>query len=234
MKSLKAQIDVLRAAVNAAAAPPTSTPVRCKDITTKWANIRAKINQAYEAGVSQINGLTYNTLGNVWTFESWNDQNGNPFPPEIFKFDLLNPYTPTNNYPPAAAAVQAAPQIAPAVPGENNIAREKLLQCIKEIRKCAITRGYKDPRTGKYMRGKWDMLYAAAVGEAIELARKACEPYASAGGMRRPTTSQKRDFFKAQMASILEGVRSALGPACKPCIKTATPAPTTPAAPAGQ
>jgi len=226
MNSLKAKIEVLRVAVSAA--PPPSTPVRCKDIVAKWANIRAKINQAYEAGVSQINGLTFNTLGNVWTFETWNDQNGNPFPPELFKFDLSNPYTPSNNYPPAAAAVQVAPQVGPALENEANVAREKLLQCIREMRKCAITRGYKDQRSGKYIRGKWDMLYAAAVGEAIELARKACEPYASAGGMSRPTTSQKRDFFKAQMTSILDGVRSALGPACKPCIKTPAPAQTAP------
>lgn len=222
MDRLKAQIHVLKDAVSAAA-PPTTSP-RCKEISTRWANIRAKINEAYNAGVTQAGGLTFGTLGNVWTFETWNDQNGKPIPPEVFKFDLSNPYTPTNSYPPAAAAVQVAPQVGPALENQANNAKEKLLQCIKELRKCAITRGYKDPKSGKYIRGKWDMLYAAAVCEAIELARKGCEPYASAGGMRRPTTSQKRDFFKAEMQSFLDGIRSALGPACKPCVKTVAPA----------
>jgi hypothetical protein len=67
------------------------------------------------------------------------------------------------------------------------------------------------------------MLYAAAILEAIELARKGCEPYSSAGGIgRNPTNKQKKEFFKAQINSITEGVRSALGAPCKPCQPTQT------------
>lgn len=231
MNRLKAQIHLLKVALGAA---PPSVPPRCKEISTRWATVRAKINEAYESGVNQVNGLTFGTLGNVWTFETWNEQNGNPIPPEVFKFTVSNPYMPANNYPPAAAAVQVAPQAGPALENQANSAKEKLLKCIKELRKCAITRGYKDQKSGKYIRGKWDMLYAAAVCEAIELARKGCEPYASAGGMRRPTTSQKRDFFKAQVQSFLDGVRSALGPDCKPCVKTVAPAGPAQTQPAGQ
>lgn len=221
MKNLRAKIEVLKVAVGAA--PPT-VPPRCKNIINKWKTIREKIIQAHQAGISQADGLTFGTLGTVWTFETWNDENGKPIPPEVFKFTVSNPYMPGNSYPPAAAAVQVAPQVGPALENQANNSKEKLLKCIKELRKCAITRGYKDERSGKYIRGKWDMLYAAAVCEAIELARSGCEPYSSAGGMRRPTTSQKRDFFKQQMQWMLDGVRSALGPECKPCVKTVAPA----------
>ena len=221
MNSLKAKIEVLRVAVSAA---PPSTPPRCKEVIAKWANIRAKINEAYNAGIQQIDGLTYRTLGQVWEFETWNNQNGNPIPPEVFKFDLSKPYVATNKYPPAAAAQN--PQLA-APQAENNPfskQQEEQVKCIKILRKCALRRGYKVPTSGKYIRGKSDMLYAAAVGEAIELAIKGCEPYSSAGGMKSATTTQKRDFFKAEMRSILEGMLSAQGEQCQPCVKTATPA----------
>ena len=68
------------------------------------------------------------------------------------------------------------------------------------------------------------MLYAAAILEAIELARKGCEPYSSAGGMKNPNRSEKSAFFKAQINSITEGVRSALGAPCKPCTTQTAPA----------
>jgi hypothetical protein len=208
----------------AISAAPPSTPPRCKEITERWQAIRQKINEAYNAGVQQIDGLTYGTLGQVWEFETWNAQNANPvppFPPEMFKFSVNDaPYVPTNTYPPAAAAQN--PQLAaPEVQNDPFLKKkEDLVKCIKILRKCALTRGYKDARSGKYIRGKWDMLYAAAILEAIELARKGCEPYSSAGGMKNPNTSKKRDFFKAQINSITEGVRSALGAPCKPCLPT--------------
>jgi hypothetical protein len=208
----------------AVSAAPPSTPPRCKEITARWERFRGAINTAYEAGRQQIDGLTYGTLGQVWEFETWNSQNGNPLPPEIFKFSVNDaPYVPTNQYPPAAAMQE--PQLgAPSVQNDPNLAKkEKLLACIKTLRKCALLRGYKDPRSGKYIRGKWDMLYAAAILEAIELARKGCEPYSSAGGIgRNPTNKQKKEFFKAQINSITEGVRSALGAPCKPCQPTQT------------
>jgi hypothetical protein len=210
------------------AAPPRTprtppTPPRCKNITAKWKGIRETINTAYAAGQQQIDGLTFGTLGQVWEFETWNSQNGNTLPPEIFKFSVNDaPYVPTNQYPPAAAMQE--PQLgAPSVQNDPNLAKkEKLLACIKTLRKCALLRGYKDPRSGKYIRGKWDMLYAAAILEAIELARTGCEPYSSAGGMKNPSTADKRAFFKAQINSITEGVRSALGAPCKPCQPTQT------------
>lgn len=222
MNRLKAQIHLLKVALGALPPQLPNHLAACKAISTKWTTIRAKIHEAYQSGVNQANGLTFGTLGNVWTFETWNEQNGNPIPPEVFKFTISNPYVPTNQYPPAAA--QVATQVGPAPENQANNAKEKLLNCIKEVRKCAITRGYKDERSGKYIRGKSDMLYAAAVCEAIELAKLTCEPYRSAGGMRNPNTSQKRDFFKDQVRRFLEGAISALGPECKPCTRTAAPA----------
>lgn len=230
MKNLRAKIEVLKVAV-AAAAPPTArtptVPARCKNIIEKWKRIREKILEAHQAGITQADALTFDTAGTLWTFETWNEQNGKPIPPvppEVFKFTISNPYVPTNQYPPAAA--QVATQVGPAPQNPaNNAAKENLLKCIKELRKCAITRGYKDQRSGKYIRGKSDMLYAAAVCEAIELAKSGCEPYSSAGGARRPvSTTQKRDFFKDQVKRFLEGAISALGPECKPCTRTAAPA----------
>jgi hypothetical protein len=216
MNSLKAKIEVLRVAVSAA---PPSTPPRCKAIIEKWANIRAKINQAYEAGVSQVNGLTLNTLGNVWEFEIWNSQNGNPFPPEMFKFSVgQGLYVTTNRYPPAAAMQQ--PQLStPSTQNDPNLAKEQRLQCIKALRKCALLRGYKDSQSGKYIRGKFDLMYSADVLEAIELATKGCEPYASAGGNRNATTSDKRNFFQEQIRGIESEFRSNVNdtPVCKSC-----------------
>ena len=78
------------------------------------------------------------------------------------------------------------------------------------------------------------MLYAAAVGEAIELARGACEPYISAGGMKGANNSQRREFFNKEMKSFEEGMKSQFGSACEPCIKeaaTKTPAETAPVKP---
>jgi hypothetical protein len=211
------------------AAPPRTplTPPRCKEITAKWERIRVAINTAYEAGRQQIDGLTYGTLGQVWEFETWNTQNGNTLPPEIFKFSVdQGVYVATNQYPPAAAMQE--PQLgAPSVQNDPSLAKkEKLLACIKTLRKCALLRGYKDPRSGKYIRGKFDLMYSADVLEAIELAKKGCEPYASAGGMKNPTTSQKRDFFKEQIRGMEAEFKSNVNdtPPCKPCTPQTAPA----------
>jgi hypothetical protein len=235
MNSLKAKIEILKVVVGSA---PPSNLNKCKEIVAKWAGIRAKINEAYNAGLQQIDGLTYGTLGQLWTFEKWNEQNGNPFPPEIFKFDLSGnppkPYVTTNKYPPATA-VQNPQLAAPEAQNDPFLKqKEDLVKCIKILRKCALRRGYTDKKSGKYIRGKSDMLYAAAVGEAIELARGACEPYISAGGMKGANNSQRRDFFNKQMKSFEDGMKSALGPACEPCVKevaTKAPAETAPVRP---
>jgi hypothetical protein len=181
----------------AVSAAPPSTPPRCKNITAKWERIRGAINTAYAAGQQQIDGLTYGTLGQVWEFETWNSQNGNTLPPEIFKFSIENPYNPPNTYPPAAAAQN--PQLAaPEAQNDPNLAKkEKLLACIKTLRKCALLRGYKDLRSGKYIRGKWDMLYAAAVLEAIELARSGCEPLAVL--VETQQISKRKNFLKLKL-----------------------------------
>jgi hypothetical protein len=221
MNSLKAKIEILKIVVGLA---PPSNLNKCKEITAKWANIRSKINEAYNAGLQQIDGLTYRTLGQVWEFETWNNQNGNPIPPEVFKFDLSKTYVTTNKYPPVAAFQN--PQLA-APQAENNPfskQQEDQVKCIKILRKCALRRGYTVPGSGKYIRGKSDMLYAAAVNEAIELARGACEPYISAGGMKSANNSQRRTFFNNEMESIKTGMLSAQGAECQPCIKTTTPA----------